>query len=136
MNYKPGITGVKLLKKKPYQIFCRNFLFMILFFEFIKTSAQNTKNNFKIFIYKKRKHIGSFLRAPYKNKIAQFSLGLLRYYIHISYKISILKKIYFFEKNNFNFKIKNFLNSYNYFESALVTQIYRVIKIPIYINIF
>lgn len=136
MNYRPGVFK-ETSKNKPYKIFCRNFLFLVLFIDLVNAqSSVLKKNNFKILIFKKRNHVGSFLRAPYKNKTAQYSLGILRYYIYISIKLTVLEKIYLLNKREFFFKIKNFLYSYNYFESALATQVYRVVKLPIFITLF
>lgn len=139
MNFSPRIFNVRSIfsKIKINKLYCRNFLFTILIFDLCnKKNISNFKSiNFKINIFKKRKHVGSFLRAPYKNKKAQFSLGLNRYFLSLSFNIFTKFKPNINNINNFKNLIIKFLNSYNYFESTLVTQVSREIKIPILLNI-
>ena len=134
MNIKPILIKTKNNKINKYKIFSKNFIFIILFLEFIKNINNNVKCNY--FVFKKRKHIGSFLRAPYKNKIAQFSLGLIRYFLIVKFNILLFYKIFCSNKNIFNNNINLLLKSYKYFESTLITQVYRLIRIPISINLF
>jgi hypothetical protein len=139
MNFSPRLLCSKdvAAKWKLEKLHCRNFIFTLLAFDLLHT---NTKLNFKplqlsIHITKKRKHYGSTLRAPYKSKIAQFSLGIYRYFMNLTFSISTNFKPNLsssLEFKNFNVKL---LKSYNYFESALVTQVSRSINIPSYINI-
>jgi hypothetical protein len=139
MNFSPRLLCSKSIAAewKLEKLHCRNFIFTLLAFDLLNS---NIKLNFKpikfsIHITKKRKHYGSTLRAPYKSKIAQFSLGIYRYFMNLtfyiltSFKPNICNSVGF---KNFNIKL---LNSYNYFESALVTQVSRSIDIPTNINI-
>jgi hypothetical protein len=134
MNFNPQVINSKniLSQNKINRIYCKNFIFTILFFEFFNSTF--SKNflpyNYNINITKKRKHVGSILRAPYKNKIAQFSLGLYRYYLNLSFYIKTEFLPILNNKNDFKLLFIKFLNSYNYFESTLVTQVSRTIKIP------
>lgn len=139
MNFSPKILIPKtiLSKMKINKIYCKNFIFTLLMFDLFNSKFNNNFKpfNYNIHITKKRKHVGSILRAPYKSKIAQFSLGLYRYYLILTFKI---KTTYIPNINNileFKILIIKLLNSYNYFESTLVTQVSRTIKIPIQINI-
>ena len=139
MNFSPRLLNsqVKLNNLKLEKLHCRNFIFTILVFDLFKN---NFKINFlptkpSIFIIKKRKHIGSFLRAPYKCKSAQFSLGLYRYFLILTFKINTTYEIKVNNSIQFKIYIKQFLANYNFFESTLVTQIYRSIKIPVKLNI-
>nr|QBI37892.1 Ymf59 [Tetrahymena rostrata]QGS65269.1 Ymf59 [Tetrahymena rostrata] len=140
MNFSPKIlnSNIVLNKIKANRIYCKNFIFTILVFDLFNNEFnKNFKPlNYKIHIIKTRKHVGSILRAPYKNKIAQFSIGVNRYYLTLSFSIktNLTPKINN-SKELYNLIIK-LLNSYNYFESTLVTQISRNIKIPILLNIF
>lgn len=129
MNFSPKLLNSNnLISKIKYnKVYCRNFIFTILALDLLNNSLNF--NNFKIHIIKKRKHVGSILRAPYKCKSAQFSLGLYRYYLSLTFNIAI--KIIpninnYTDFNNFNKKI---IQSYNYFESALVTQVSRSITL-------
>lgn len=139
MNFNPQVINSRniLSKNKSNRIYCKNFIFTILFFDFFNSTFSKNFLPYKynLHITKKRKHVGSILRAPYKNKIAQFSLGLYRYFLNLSFFINseFLPNI----NNKFEFKLLfiKFLNSYNYFESTLVTQVSRVIKIPTQIQI-
>lgn len=133
MNFSPKILNSNniISKIKLNKIYCKNFIFTILIFDLfnLKNNSNFKPINFKLNIIKKRKHVGSILRAPYKSKIAQFSIGLYRYYLSLSYNIQSKKIIKLNSSNdfiNFNFKI---INSYNYFESALVTQVSRTMYI-------
>lgn len=139
MNFSPRLLNSKDLSAnwKLEKLHCRNFIFTLLAFDLLKSQTKNNFKplNFSIHITKKRKHMGSTLRAPYKSKIAQFSLGIYRYFLTLTFKI---KTNYIIKLNNsFNFKKFNMylLNSYNFFESALVTQVSRSINIPSQINI-
>lgn len=140
MNFSPKLMSSRYIvsKFKLNKIYCKNFLFTILIFDLYnkKNNTSLKPFNFNINITKKRKHIGSFLRAPYKSKIAQFSLGLYRYFLVLTFKVQTkyLPNI----NNIIDFKntLIKLLNSYNYFESTLVTQVSRKIKIPILLNIF
>lgn len=139
MNFSPKLLNSKisLSKFKINKIYCRNFIFTILIFDLFNNSFNNKFKpiNYNIHIIKKRKHIGSILRAPYKSKIAQFSIGLYRYYLTLSFKIKTEFKPKINNLLEFKLLIIKLLNSYNYFESTLVTQISRSIKIPILLNI-
>lgn len=139
MNFSPRLLNSKDLAAnwKLEKLHCRNFIFTILAFDLLK-SNYNTKFkpvNLSMHITKKRKHIGSILRAPYKSKIAQFSLGIYRYFLNLTFKIESKFKPNVI--NSLDFKNYNIylLKNYNYFESALVTQVSRSIETPIFINI-
>lgn len=139
MNFSPKIINSNIVstKIKFNRIYCKNFIFILLMFDFfnLKNNLKYKPINFKFNIIKKRKHVGSILRAPYKSKIAQFSIGLYRYYLNLSYKIKCSDTIKLNSINDFikfNFKI---INSYSYFESALITQLSRTIFIPAEITI-
>lgn len=146
MNFNPKFLNSKLLlsQNKNNKIFCRNFIFTILVFDLFNTEKlTNNKTkfknqfmpiNYKFFIFKKRTHIGSFLRAPYKCKSAQFSLGLNRYFLLLSFYIKSDYNLNINNLKDFN-KILNFIKSYNYFESILVTQVSRLFSIPLQIKI-
>jgi hypothetical protein len=139
MNFSPRLLCSKSVAAewKLEKLHCRNFIFTLLAFDLLNS---NTKLNFKplkfsIHITKKRKHYGSTLRAPYKSKIAQFSLGIYRYFMNLTFYILTSFKPNLCNSSDFKkFNIK-LLNSYNYFESALVTQVSRAIDIPSNINI-
>jgi len=139
MNFSPRLLSSKTLsaKWKLEKLHCRNFIFTLLAFDLLnsKNKINFKPYNFSIHITKKRKHLGSTLRAPYKSKIAQFSLGIYRYYMNLTYYIETTYKPIL--NNYLDFKLFNIklLNSYNYFESALVTQVSRSIIIPSNINI-
>lgn len=135
MNYKPNSLNLKSFRLKPYKIFCKNFIFIVLFFDFFKSTSTKA-HNMKLLFFKKRTHIGSILRAPYKNKSAQFGLGLIRYYLFFSIKIPLNNILYLNSKKQFNTNFKKLITSYSYFESTLITQIYRAIKIPIKFKLF
>lgn len=130
MNFSPKLLNSNnLISKIKYnKIYCKNFIFTILALDLLNNSLKFKK--FKIHIIKKRKHIGSILRAPYKCKSAQFSLGLYRYYLSLTFNIDTLKKPNINNLNDFNNFNKKIIQSYNYFESALVTQVSRSITIP------
>lgn len=130
MNFSPKLLNSNnLISKIKYnKIYCKNFIFTILALDLLNNSLKFKK--FKIHIIKKRKHIGSILRAPYKCKSAQFSLGLYRYYLSLTFNIDMLKKPNINNLNDFNNFNKKIIQSYNYFESALVTQVSRSITIP------
>lgn len=139
MNFSPrNLTSKSTLSKiKLNKIYCKNFIFTLLVFDLFNNQFNKSLKpfNYNIHIIKKRKHVGSILRAPYKSKIAQFSIGLYRYYLILSF---FIKTNYIPNINNiYQFKtlIIKLLNSYNYFESTLVTQISRTIQIPILLNI-
>lgn len=139
MNFSPRLLNSNNIsaKWKLEKLHCRNFIFTILAFELIKSKFINKFEftNFNIIITKKRKHYGSTLRAPYKCKIAQFSLGIYRYYMSLNFTINIKKIPQLTSLTDFcNFN-KNLLNNYNYFESSLVTQVSRSFTIPVNINI-
>lgn len=139
MNFSPRLLSSRNLSTnwKLEKLHCRNFIFTLLAFDLLKTQFNiNFKpTKFSINIIKKRKHIGSILRAPYKSKSAQFSLGVNRYFMNLTFNILTNYKPIL--ADNFDFKQFNMylLNSYNYFESALVTQVSRSINIPSNINI-
>nr|YP_740737.1 Ymf59 [Tetrahymena malaccensis]ABI51646.1 Ymf59 [Tetrahymena malaccensis] len=139
MNFNPQIINTKniLSKNKINKIYCKNFIFTILFFDFFNStfSKKFLPYNYSFHITKQRKHVGSILRAPYKNKIAQFSLGLYRYYLNLSFFINSKFSPILNNKSDFKLLFIKFLNSYNYFESTLVTQVSRTIKIPVQIQI-
>lgn len=139
MNFSPKLLNSKITisKFKFNKIYCRNFIFTILVFDLFNNNfKKNFKPiNFNIHIIKKRKHVGSILRAPYKSKIAQFSIGLYRYYLNLSFKIKTTYKPNINNVIDFKKLIIILLNSYNYFESTLVTQVSRSIQIPILLNI-
>jgi len=140
MNFNPKTLCSKNLpaKWKLEKLYCKNFIFTLLAFDLLNSNINlNFKPlKFSIHIFKERKHFGSTLRAPYKSKSAQFSLGIYRYfmiltfYINTNFKVKLIDNLDF---KNFNIKL---LNSYNYFESALVTQVFRSINIPTNIYIF
>jgi hypothetical protein len=135
MNFSPKLLNSNnLISKIKYnKVYCKNFIFTILALDLLNSSLKFKK--FKIHIIKKRKHVGSILRAPYKCKSAQFSLGLYRYYLSLTFNIDMLVRPNInncIDFNNFNKKI---IQSYNYFESALVTQVSRSITIPSNITI-
>lgn len=139
MNFSPRLLSSKNLSTnwKLEKLHCRNFIFTLLAFDLLKAQFNQKFKpiNFSINIIKKRKHVGSILRAPYKSKSAQFSLGINRYFMNLTF--NILTKYKPILINNIDFKQfnVNLLNSYNYFESALVTQVSRSISIPTSINI-
>lgn len=139
MNFSPRLLSSKNMSSnwKLEKLHCRNFIFTLLAFDLFKTQF---KTNFKpikfsINIIKKRKHIGSILRAPYKSKIAQFSLGINRYFMNLTFNIATDYKPLMQDNNDFKKFNMYLLNSYTYFESALVTQTSRYISIPSLINI-
>ncbi len=139
MNFSPRMLAPKsnISKIKLNKIYCKNFIFTILVFDLFNNNFNKKFKpfNYNVHITKKRKHVGSILRAPYKSKIAQFSIGLYRYFLTLSFYINstFTPKI----NNILEFKILiiKLLKSYNYFESTLITQVYRSIKIPILLNI-
>jgi len=135
MNFSPKLfNSNNIVSKIKYnKVYCKNFIFTLLALDLLNNSLKFKK--FKIHIIKKRKHVGSILRAPYKCKSAQFSLGIYRYYLSLTFNINLLHKPNinsYVDFNNFNKKI---IQSYNYFESALVTQVSRSVKIPAIISI-
>lgn len=140
MNFSPRLLSSKSITSnwKLEKLHCRNFIFTLLAFDLLKSNIKNENfkpNNFSIHIFKKRKHLGSTLRAPYKSKSAQFSLGINRYFMNLTFNLNSIFTPNLnnsVEFNNFNIYL---LNSYNYFESALVTQVSRSINIPSKINI-
>ena len=139
MNFSPKLLNSKLSlsKFKLNKIYCKNFIFTLLVFDLFNSNFNSKFKplNYNIHITKKRKHVGSILRAPYKSKIAQFSIGLYRYYLVLSFKIITKFKPKINSLNEFRLLVIKLLNSYNYFESTLVTQVSRSIKIPILLNI-
>lgn len=139
MNFSPKLFNPKLTTSfiKINKIYCKNFLFTLLVFDLLgdKNNTKFKPINFATCIIKKRKHIGSILRAPYKCKTAQFSLGFYRYFFLLTFKIKIDKKLNINGITDFKLFNLNILKAYNYFESALVTQISRSISIPSCINI-
>jgi len=130
MNFSPKLLNSNnLISKIKYnKVYCKNFIFTILALDLLNNSLNFKK--FKIHIIKKRKHIGSILRAPYKCKSAQFSLGLYRYYLSLTFNIAIETTPNINSCTDFNNFNKKIIQSYNYFESALVTQVSRSITIP------
>lgn len=139
MNFSPKLlNSTRLISSIKFnKIYCRNFIFTILAFDILNHSFNSTFQpmRYKIHITKKRKHIGSILRAPYKSKSAQFSLGLYRYYLVLSFSINSGLKAKLNNYTDFIYLVVKLLNSYNYFESTLVTQISRSISIPVHISI-
>lgn len=140
MNFSPRLLCSKsvVANWKLEKLHCRNFIFTLLAFDLLNSSMKSNFKpfNFSISIVKERKHYGSTLRAPYKCKIAQFSLGIHRYFMNLTFYIQTNFKPNIDNKSDFkNFNVK-LLNSYNYFESALVTQVSRSINIPTNIYIF
>lgn len=130
MNFSPKLLNSNnLMSKIKYnKVYCKNFIFTVLALDLLNNSLKFKK--FKIHIIKKRKHIGSILRAPYKCKSAQFSLGLYRYYLSLTFNLEMLKKPNINNLSDFNDFNKKIIQSYNYFESALVTQVSRSIIVP------
>lgn len=139
MNFSPRLlrSNFILSSHKVERLYCRNFIFTLLAFDLLKN---NTNKNLKplnitFHITKKRKHVGSILRAPYKCKSAQFSLGIYRYFLTLTFSLKIEVSYNFLSKNDFVEFNKTLLNSYNYFESALVTQVSRSLSIPINVSV-
>lgn len=139
MNFTPNIIKTnKIIDNVNFnKLYCKNFIFTILILELFNSTNKNKTKvyNLKIFFLKKKKTLGSILRAPYKNKTAQFNICLNRYYLILSFIIllNINLKI-----NNYSDFLKinnNLINSYKYFESTLITQISRKIYIPISIKL-
>lgn len=134
MNFSPRLLNSNNIsaKWKLEKLHCRNFIFTILAFDLIKSKFVNKFKfkDFSIIITKKRKHYGSTLRAPYKCKIAQFSLGIYRYYMSLNFCINTTNVVNLNSFNDFFLFNKNMTNNYNYFESSLVTQVSRSFNIP------
>jgi len=136
MNFKPKIKNYSKLNQKLQNklINCKNFIFIILLFEVINYGFKNNVFNYTYFITKNKKNIGSIIRAPYKNKSAQFKLKLLRYCITLSLKINIKVNVRLSNFKEFFILIDNVFKSFTYFESTLITQNSKLIHIPLNIK--
>ena len=139
MNFTPKfITTQNIIDKTKFnKIYCKNFIFTILTLELFNNNSKNNLKvlNLKLFFLKKKKTIGSILRAPYKNKTAQFNICINRYFLILVFKIEILKQLMIYNFIDFKNLNENLIKSYNYFESTLITQISRTVYIPIKIKI-
>ena len=141
MNFSPRVLSNNILSTELdlKKLHCRNFIFTVLSLELLtkKTSKTNTNLfNINFFFFKERKHFGSTLRATYKSKTAQFSLGLYRYFMIFNFNLKIKTYLNIKNKNDFLHNYLKLLKNYNYFESALVTQVYRSICLPTNVIIF
>lgn len=137
MNFTPKNINTQNITNNAQvnKLYCKNFIFTILILEIFNNNCNLKILNLKLFFFKKKKTIGSILRAPYKNKIAQFNICINRYFLILVFKIIIHNRLNIYNFIEFKTLTDNLIKSYSYFESALVTQVSRTIFIPINIKL-
>jgi hypothetical protein len=140
MNFKPKIKmSSKFIKKIDNKLIkCKNFIFIILLVEYLNVYNRLYDKNtisYNIFIFKKKKTIGSILRAPYKNKATQFKLKLSRYFIIFNIKLILNKNINIDSNTKIIHLVNKLLKSFYYFESTLITQTHKIIYLPFSLKI-
>lgn len=137
MNFTPQSINTQniLNRTKINKLYCKNFMFTILVLELFNYNNTLKILNLRLFFFKKKKTIGSILRAPYKNKTAQFNICINRYFLILTFNVKIINRLLLYEFTSFKNLNEELVKSYNYFESAMITQISRTIFIPINIKI-
>jgi len=102
-NYTPTINIKNSKGKKQYKLFVRYiFIYYLFLKKFYLIPIKN--NSITFFVKPKKKKAFTLLRAPYRYKLARLNIVFSRYYINISFTLT-LKNL---EKNNYIILCKHF----------------------------
>lgn len=122
-NYKPksNLTSLKFLYtsiNNKNTIHCRNFFLFLLLLK--HTNSLNTKSKF--FIKPYSRNVFTFLRSPYRHKLARHQVCIQRYEIHSSIVFYLNKKIIFEKLEDFFLFFSTFKSISGWFETNIIYQ--------------
>lgn len=117
-NYKPVFFAQKNSIKST-KLYCRYFIFLALFLEYF---FKNINFSYKIYFFKKTKHMNSILKAPHHYKIAQTKFQKTKFFFIVNLLIFQNCSFWCF----FNFI--NIFNSFFFFNSSLINIFNKQIK--------